>query len=71
MDPKIKNYNQVFHTCSAANEFTFKLLKKFTKLYFFAENKKLFHKNKNIFRKNKNTFHKNKLIHKFFFFTKL
>ena len=36
---KIKNY-KVFHTCFAANEFTRKLLKKFTKLHYFTENKK-------------------------------
>ena len=29
MDPKIKNYNVIFHIRSAANEFTGKLLKKY------------------------------------------
>ena len=43
MDPKIKNWNITFHTCSATNEFTGKLLKNFTKINFFAKNK-LFHK---------------------------
>ena len=31
---KIKNYNAIFHTCSAATEFIRKLLKNFTKLHF-------------------------------------
>ena len=57
MDPKIKNYNVMIYTCSAADEFTRKLLKNFTKLNFFAENK-LFHKSKNIFHKNKELFFK-------------
>ena len=33
-DPKIKNYNLLFHTHSATNELTRKLLKNFTKLHF-------------------------------------
>ena len=35
-DPKIKSYNVIFHTRSAANEFTRKLLhlKKITKIFF-------------------------------------
>ena len=57
MDPKIKNFNATFHTCSAANEFTRKLLKKYTKLHFFTENKKQFH-TKKFFQKNKKLFHK-------------
>ena len=45
-----------FYTCSAANMFTRKILKKFTELHFFAKNKKLFHKNKSTFHKNENIF---------------
>ena len=42
MDPKIKNYNVIFRTRSAANEFLRKLLKNFNKLHFFTESKKTF-----------------------------
>ena len=39
-DPKIKNYNVIFHICSATNEFIRKLLTNLTKLYFFTGEKK-------------------------------
>ena len=45
MDPKIKNYYVIFHTRSATNGFTRKLLTKFAQLHFFTEEKNLFHKN--------------------------
>ena len=51
-DPKVKNYNAIFHTSSAANEFTRKRLKNFTKLHFFHKNKNLFHKNLFFFSQN-------------------
>ena len=38
---KIKNSNVIFHIRSAANEFTKKLFKNFTKLHLFIENEKL------------------------------
>ena len=42
-DPKIENYNVIFYACSAANEFTRKLLKKkLTKLHFFLQKIKIF-----------------------------
>ena len=44
--PKIKNYNVIFYTRSAANEFTRKLLQNFADLHFFpTENKKTFSQN--------------------------
>ena len=57
-DPKIKNFNVIFHTHSGAKEFTRKWLKKFPKLHFLTE--------KNFFPINKNFFHKN-----IFYFAKL
>ena len=39
-DPKTKNYIVILHTCSVTNEFTRKLFKNFTKLYFFTREKK-------------------------------
>ena len=42
MDPKIKNYNVIFYTRSATNEFIRKRLKNFTKLHVFFTGKKTF-----------------------------
>ena len=50
-DPKIKNYNVKFYACSAANQFTRKILKKFTKLHFFSQKKKKKKKKKLFFTK--------------------
>ena len=38
-DPEIKNYNVIFHTRFATNEFTGKRYKNFIKLHFFTEKK--------------------------------
>ena len=47
MDPKIENYNVIFHTCPVRNAFTRKILN-FTKLFFLQ---KILYTNKNIFTK--------------------
>ena len=47
-DPKIKNYNVIFHNCSAANEFTRNCKKNSVNDIFFIKIKRLFHKNKKI-----------------------
>ena len=42
--PKIKNYNVIFHTHPAINEFTTKLLKKFPNYILLQKKQKPFHK---------------------------
>ena len=59
----MKNYSIIFHTRFAANDFTRKRLKNFTKLHFFFTENKL-HKNENIFHKTINKIHKNRTLEK-------
>ena len=47
----MKNYTLLFHNSWAANEFARKQLKKFTKLIFFLQKKKISYKNKIKFHK--------------------
>ena len=57
MDKEVKNFNVIFHTRSAANEFTRKCFKDFTKLHVFTEKRKNFSTRiKILFTKIKKTF---------------
>ena len=62
MDLKIKNYNAIFHTHSATNDFTRKWLKKFITSHYFIEKK--IHKNKifDIFLQNLSKIRENRTL---------